>query len=585
MIKGFCWSPASVETIGNYVSRKQAFEKWAAKDLGMIRGCQGNTVYTFLDFGLNQNVYRKILDSLYENGIMAIITVDNDGSYDTVNMRSVVNAYKNHPAVLMWALGNEWNINLYHNHFSSVQQAAISTEIAAQLIKSLDPLHPVASIYGDINITSQYPNTSTIVNTLCPTVDVWGLNIYRGNQFYYLFSEWAAITNKPMFLSEFGIDAFHSTQWNPLPPVGSVNETEQKDWNHSLWMDIQPELSAKNPSRQCLGGTYFEWNDEFWKVNPVAIQNTGGFYTNWNPGAFPDSFANEEFFGIASIDSNIRIPRESYNQIATDFRDTLMAQFTACDTIYGLCDIQGVRFYDLSSGSPKSWLWNFGDGTISTLPNPEHVYQAEGLYSVSLTVYYQNQSSTTAKANYIHAISCQSALSGINISNNQTNCYNATQVITVAGNNTTFSVQNGGSTTMIAGQIINFLPGTHVFQGGYCHGFISTTGPFCPSGGNPPPSNENSFNTSLTSIPGNTSSSFKIFPNPTSGVFTLEFQNEIESGTCYLEVYGITGNLMIERNLSSEKKHELSLSGNPSGLYFIRLITGNKVETRKVVKQ
>lgn len=40
-----------------------------------------------------------------------------------------------------------------------------------------------------------------------------------------------------------------------------------------------------------------------------------------------------------------------------------------------------------SSGSTiVSWLWNFGDGSTSALPNPSHVYSSGGNYLVSLTV-------------------------------------------------------------------------------------------------------------------------------------------------------------------------------------------------------
>ena len=35
---------------------------------------------------------------------------------------------------------------------------------------------------------------------------------------------------------------------------------------------------------------------------------------------------------------------------------------------------------------PKSWLWDFGDGTTSNLKNPTHKYDAEGLFDVSLTI-------------------------------------------------------------------------------------------------------------------------------------------------------------------------------------------------------
>jgi gliding motility-associated-like protein len=44
-----------------------------------------------------------------------------------------------------------------------------------------------------------------------------------------------------------------------------------------------------------------------------------------------------------------------------------------------------VIFTDVSI-LPQTWLWDFGDGTTSTLQNPSHVYAAFGTYNVSLTV-------------------------------------------------------------------------------------------------------------------------------------------------------------------------------------------------------
>jgi len=45
-----------------------------------------------------------------------------------------------------------------------------------------------------------------------------------------------------------------------------------------------------------------------------------------------------------------------------------------------------VQFTDLSSGSPTSWLWSFGDGETSTEQNPTHIYTRSGFYDVTLQV-------------------------------------------------------------------------------------------------------------------------------------------------------------------------------------------------------
>jgi len=48
-----------------------------------------------------------------------------------------------------------------------------------------------------------------------------------------------------------------------------------------------------------------------------------------------------------------------------------------------------VAFTDLSQHA-MSWLWDFGDGSISTDANPVHIYTQDGAYVVSLTVTDQN---------------------------------------------------------------------------------------------------------------------------------------------------------------------------------------------------
>ncbi|GIV32628.1 MAG: hypothetical protein KatS3mg031_0163 [Chitinophagales bacterium] len=62
------------------------------------------------------------------------------------------------------------------------------------------------------------------------------------------------------------------------------------------------------------------------------------------------------------------------------------ANFTA-DVTEGCVDLT-VNFTDQSSSNAPviSWLWDFGDGTTSTLQNPSHTYTTDGVYSVSLTI-------------------------------------------------------------------------------------------------------------------------------------------------------------------------------------------------------
>jgi PKD repeat protein len=60
-----------------------------------------------------------------------------------------------------------------------------------------------------------------------------------------------------------------------------------------------------------------------------------------------------------------------------------------------------VSFTDLSTGSPDTWLWDFGDGSTSALRNPTHVYETAGNFSPSLTVSRAGTTNSTIKTEYV----------------------------------------------------------------------------------------------------------------------------------------------------------------------------------------
>jgi PKD repeat protein len=61
-----------------------------------------------------------------------------------------------------------------------------------------------------------------------------------------------------------------------------------------------------------------------------------------------------------------------------------------------------VSFTDQSTlAGITSWLWNFGDGTTSSLQNPSHIYATAGLFSITLTVSNATESKSITKTNYI----------------------------------------------------------------------------------------------------------------------------------------------------------------------------------------
>ena len=92
---------------------------------------------------------RRVLDILWARGIYVMNTVYIWGGAPVESLREKVNATKDHPAILMWVIGNEWNYNgLYVglSHEESVQRVREAT----RLIKELDAEHPVATVYGGV---------------------------------------------------------------------------------------------------------------------------------------------------------------------------------------------------------------------------------------------------------------------------------------------------------------------------------------------------------------------------------------------------------------------------------------------------
>jgi len=166
-----------------------------------------------------------------------------------------------------------------------------------------------------------------------------------------------------------------------------------------------------------------------------------------------------------------------------------------------------------------------------------------------------------------------------NLTVSGTQCFNASQTITVAGEGTLFTVQNGGSATMIAGENIIYYPGTTVEPGGYLHGYTALGGPYCivtdkasvvTADNEPVVKRESNF--------------FRIYPNPTTGTFTLTLNGYVPSEKINVEVFNMKGEVISSTEMVDEFKHEFSLAGKPAGLYLVKVISGGQTGSSRIVK-
>ena len=326
---------------------QQEFENHYVEDIALMKDMNVNTVRMYIALGEDGVILTKaqeILDELYANNIMVDMTVASgkrDLCTDTMDpicsdpprYEPVVEMFKDHPAILMWTIGNEWNFPwaLTSLGFSDLNEAKTLINNAAQNIKSMDPHHPVTSSLGD-----DFGSIPGIIATV-DAVDIWGMNVYRGSSFGVLFDQWSGMTTKPFYLSEYGTDSFFSNTYNDdglrvYDVVGFIDETLQADFIYGLHEEIVHNQAKDQNTELCTGGFIFEFNDALWKVgnyhvglgfndfppgrvagNDYEIYSENGFL---ELGGHPDGVSNQEYFGVVDAD---RMQKVAFDVLTDSF--------------------------------------------------------------------------------------------------------------------------------------------------------------------------------------------------------------------------------------------------------------------------
>lgn len=122
--------------------------------------------------------------------------------------------------------------------------------------------------------------------------------------------------------------------------------------------------------------------------DPVTTYQTSGFYTvslTVSNGTISNTITKSQYISIY---------------------DKPLVNFRASDSLN--CIPFTTGFTDLSSaalGTITSWLWNFDDGSSSTLQNPQHLYDQPGNYNITLQVTTSTGcTNSLSKLSYIRAI-------------------------------------------------------------------------------------------------------------------------------------------------------------------------------------
>jgi hypothetical protein len=287
----------------------------------------------------------------------------------------------------------------------------------------------------------------------------------------------------------------------------------------------------------------------------------------FNYGSFPAG----NYAGVNLVNSYYPDPNISGNLLKrywnisksgiSAFNCNVLLQYTADDVSGNEASMSCTRV------NPLPWT------TYSLANTTLHQLSANGVTGFGS---FTGLKSTTPPVNQV--------LANIGVGSGVTTCYDATQVLTLAGSGNTFTVSNGGSVTLIAGVKISMLPGVRVYPGGYLHGYITLDETYCSSMFNPLVTNPVSPEITMAVPESEKSFIVKIYPNPTADMFTVECRNAGLTSKVDIDIFSMHGQHIASKSISGELKHQFSLAGMPVGFYMIHARSESQSEIVKIIK-
>jgi hypothetical protein len=222
----------------------------ASKEL--LVGCGGNSIRTWGAESLEDQ-----LDEAQKLGLSVTVGIwlgHKRHGFDYHNAKSVqdqfdrareaVRRYRNHPAVLMWGIGNEME------NYEPAGDVAVykAIEDIAAMIKKEDPNHPTMTVFAEVG-----GDKIPLLHKFCPDIDVLGINTYAGGETVAARYRLAGGT-KPFVITEFGPPGVWEMKKNTWGAVTEPSSTEKADWYRRTYVG-----SVTGAKGMCLGSYAFAW--------------------------------------------------------------------------------------------------------------------------------------------------------------------------------------------------------------------------------------------------------------------------------------------------------------------------------------
>ncbi len=161
-------------------------------------------------------------------------------------VRTLVMEHKDHPAVLLWGVGNEVELE------ADMDQAFGFVEEAAAIVQALDANHPTMGVIAEIG-----GGKARRMQELCPSIDIIGINSYAGLASIPDRLSEQGVT-KPYIVTEFGPPGpweVGSTEWGAPFEPSSAEKARVYEQNYRGGV-------LRERGKRCLGSFVFLWGNK-----------------------------------------------------------------------------------------------------------------------------------------------------------------------------------------------------------------------------------------------------------------------------------------------------------------------------------
>lgn len=157
----------------------------------------------------------------------------------------VVKEFKDHPAILMWGIGNE--TDLFYSDFKVWN----AIDDIAKMVKEVDPNHPTMTVTAGLDVAEVQ-----LIMERAPHIDVYGINTYGG--LIGIDKEMRAYGwDKPYVITEWGPNGHWEvakTEWGA--PIEQTSSEKAADYQRRY------DIGIAKDKEMCVGSYVFLWGQK-----------------------------------------------------------------------------------------------------------------------------------------------------------------------------------------------------------------------------------------------------------------------------------------------------------------------------------